>query len=228
MVAVKNSVCRKVCLVALTASIAWLFFLVPATLAETKSGHAPASPKSQAFAQISASALTLRSISSDFSQERHLSMLRAPLLSSGWFAYEKPDRLYWKFLKPSPAGFAVNGDRARRWSNDPQRSQYFEIEKDQIAKAVVEQVFAWARADFSWLEKRYRISVTENGPTLLKLVPLSPTEKKHLSHLSIAFSPDWVHVDSVEIHEKGGDYTRITFSNVSLNQPLPKNLFDQE
>ena len=100
-------------------------------------------------------------------------------------------------------------------------------EKDPIAKAIIEQVFAWVRADFPWLEKRYKITVTEDTPTLLKLVPLSSQEKKYVSHLYIAFTEDWVHVKLVEIHEKGGDYTRITFSNISLNRPLPKDIFKQ-
>ena len=95
-----------------------------------------------------------------------------------------------------------------------------------MAKAIVEQVFAWARADFPWLEKRYRITVTEDRPTSLKLNPLSSQEKKYVSHLIIAFSRDWSRVVSVDIHEKGGDYVRIKFSHTLLDEPSRNDLFD--
>lgn len=222
---IRHQISRKISLLAIL--ILFPFYSLPGITAETKLEYEPMDTKSSSFANIAVAALALRTISCDFLQEKHLSMLKNPLLSSGWFAYEKPDHLYWKFIRPSPAGFVVNGDKAKRWGNDPRLSQVFEIEKDPIAKAIIEQVFAWVRADFPWLEKRYKITVTEDTPTLLKLVPLSSQEKKYVSHLYIAFTEDWVHVKLVEIHEKGGDYTRITFSNISLNRPLPKDIFKQ-
>ncbi|MCJ7833370.1 MAG: outer membrane lipoprotein carrier protein LolA, partial [Deltaproteobacteria bacterium] len=167
----------------------------------------------------------IKTISSDFSQEKHLSMLKDPLVSFGKFVYEKPDRLYWEILKPSPAGFAVSGGKARRWGSDPRADETFAIDQEPMVKAVVEQIFAWARADFPWLEKRYRITVTEETLSKLKLIPLSPQEKKILAHITIAFSEDWTHVRSVEIHEKGGDFTRLLFFIALLNPSLPKDLF---
>ena len=94
-----------------------------------------------------------------------------------------------------------------------------------MIRAIVEQVLAWTRADFTWLEKRYRITVTEETPSFLKLIPLSSQEKKFLPYITIAFSEDWTHVRSVELHEKGGDFTRLRFINTLLNPSLPKDLF---
>lgn len=181
--------------------------------------------RSQIFTLIAAGALTVQTLSSDFSQEKHLSMLKEPLISIGKFAYEKPDRLYWEIIKPSPAGFVVQGGQARRWGSDPRVTETLEIDQDPMVRAIVGQVFAWARADFPWLEKRYRITVMEEAPFLLKLIPLSSQEKKFLNHITIAFSEDWTHVRSVEIHEKGGDFTRIRFLKPLLNPSLPKDLF---
>jgi len=181
--------------------------------------------KSQTFSLIAAGASTLQTLSSDFSQEKHLSMLKEPLISSGKFAYEKPDRLYWEIVKPSPAGFVVQGDKVKRWSSDPRVTETLEIDQEPMAKAIVEQVFAWAKADFPRLEKRYRITVMDETSSLLKLIPLSSQEKKFLTHITIAFSEDWTHVRSVELHEKGGDFTRIRFLNTLLNPSLPKDLF---
>ena len=65
-------------------------------------------------------------------------------------------------------GFVVLGDKARRWSSDQRVTETLEIDQDPMIKAIVEQVFAWARADFPWLEKRYRITVMEETPHALE------------------------------------------------------------
>jgi outer membrane lipoprotein-sorting protein len=178
--------------------------------------------KSLAFTTIGSASKNLQTILSDFIQEKHLAMLKDPLISSGRFGYEKPDTLYWEITKPAQAGFAVKGLKARRWSNDPNSSQAFDIEREPLVKAIAEQIFAWARADFSWLEKRYRIIIAEETPGEIRLIPLSSHEKKYVSYLLVIFSNNLSQLSSVEIHEKGGDFTRIKFINTLLNQPLPK------
>jgi outer membrane lipoprotein-sorting protein len=193
--------------------------------AEIKSEPKAKENKSKIFTLIAAGASSVQTLSSDFSQERHLAMMKAPLTSIGKFAYEKPDRLYWEIIKPSPMGFVVQGEKARRWSGDSGIPETLEINREPMIRAIVDQVFAWARADFTWLEKRYRITVTEETAYVLTLIPLSFQEKKFLASITVAFSEDWTHVRSVELHEKGGDFTRLRFINTLLNPPLPKDLF---
>ncbi len=181
--------------------------------------------KSKVFTLIATGASAVQTLSSDFSQERHLSMLKEPLISTGKFAYEKPDRLYWEIEKPSPLGFLLQGDKGKRWSGNAKVTEPLEINQEPMIRAIVEQVFAWTRADFPWLEKRYRISLMEETSHSLKLIPLSFQEKKFLTHITITFSEDWTRVRSVELHEKGGDFTRLRFFNTLLNPSLPKDLF---
>jgi outer membrane lipoprotein-sorting protein len=178
--------------------------------------------KSQVFAQISSVSRNLQAISSDFIQERHLAVLKDPLLSSGRFGYKKPDSLCWEIIKPVPSGFEVTSGKARRWMNDQKHSQSFDLEKEPVIKAIVEQIFAWTRADFPWLEKRYAVTVSGETPTELRLAPLSSQERKHISHLIVRFSENWSQLNSVEIHEKSGDFTRIIFVNTIMSQPSSK------
>ena len=178
--------------------------------------------KSQAFTTIGSASKNLQTILSDFIQEKHLAMLKDPLISCGRFGYEKPDTLYWEITKPAQAGFTVKGGKARRWNNDPHSLQTFDLEREPLVKAITEQIFAWARADFSWLEKRYSITIAEETPGDIRLTPLSSYEKKYISYLLVIFSDHWSQLSSVEIHEKGGDFTRIKFINTLLNQPLPR------
>ncbi len=201
-----------------------IVFLVGVTVA--KAEQRTQDPRPLAFAHIAIAASAMETVSSDFTQERFASMLKDPLVSSGRFAYEKPDRLYWEVVKPSASGFVVKGGKARRWDGDSHdRTEAFDLEKEPVMRAIVEQVFAWVRGDFPWLEKRYKITTKEGMPTVLKLLPLLSQEKKYVAYLNITFSKDWAYVSSVEIHEKSGDYTRISFLNTAINEPLPKGLF---
>jgi hypothetical protein len=59
----------------------------------------------------------------------------------------------------------------------------------------------------------------------LKLYPKSSKEKKYLHYIRIVFAADASHVQMVEIHEPDGDFTRIRFSKMTINGPLPDSLF---
>lgn len=92
-------------------------------------------------------------------------------------------------------------------------------------KLVSEQLFAWARSDFAWLKKEYRISVLQESPVSLRLEPRSAATAGFLHHLVIGFSADGRYLNRVELHEKDGDFTRIRFSNTVVNRQLPADLF---
>jgi outer membrane lipoprotein-sorting protein len=207
------------------------FFLLGGTVAAATGGEEGRSPedhgqvKARVFKAVAAQAETWTTLSSDFTQERHLQMLKKPVVSSGRFFFEKPDRLYWEVLKPKAMGFSVQGEKARRWTEDPQKAETLPTEKDPMIRSLTEQIFFWSRADFKALEKKYEIQVQDDTPATLNLIPLTNPENRFVSHLKITFSSDWRHVRSVEIHERGGDFTRLLFFNTRLNPSLPEGLW---
>ncbi len=189
--------------------------------AETKG-----SPVSSALlSRLEQSAGGVKSLSSDFIQEKHLSMFKTVLTSKGRFYYSRPDLLRWELTSPVASGFVLKGDKGRRWNERSGRSDSFVISQEPVMKLVSEQLFAWAKADFVWLRKEYRINVLEESPVVLRLEPLSSATAGFLSHLLISFSPDGRYVRAVEIREKDGDFTRIRFVNTAVNKTLPTDLF---
>jgi outer membrane lipoprotein-sorting protein len=122
-------------------------------------------------------------------------------------------------------GFIVNGDKGKRWRGKSGSLQSFDLKKEPVIRIISDQVFAWARADFKRLEAGYDITILEETPVILKLVPLSLTEKKYLDYIKLIFSSTGDYVSAIEIHEAGGDYTQLTFVNMSINQPLQEGIF---
>lgn len=177
------------------------------------------------FSSLERTAGAVKTISSDFVQEKHLSMFKTVLTSKGRFYFSKPDLLRWELTAPVASGFVLKGEKGRRWHERTGRSESFQISQEPVMKLVSDQLFAWARADFQWLKKEYRISVLAESPVALRLEPRSAATAGFLRHLLINFSADGRYVRSVELHEKDGDYTRIRFVNAAVNKPLQADLF---
>ena len=182
--------------------------------------------KDRIFSVITTAAKKVTTLKSDFVQERHLGMLEDVLISKGRFYYKKQDRLRWELTNPVSSGFAVNGKQAKRWEGKSGRTETFQVYQVPFIKLFTDQVFAWASADFKQLQKKYQIKVLGDAPADLKLVPIRSQEKKYLAHFRLVFSADASHVNAVEVHETGGDFTRIRFFNAIINTPLPDTLFD--
>ncbi len=177
------------------------------------------------FNSLERTAGSVKTLSSDFVQDKHLSMFKTVLTSKGRFYFSKPDMLRWELTAPVASGFVLKGDKGRRWHERTGRMENFQISQDPVMKLVSEQLFAWAKADFQLLKKEYRISVLSESPVALRLEPRSAATAEFLHHLLINFSADGRYVRSVELHEKDGDYTRIKFVNTSVNKTLQADLF---
>jgi outer membrane lipoprotein-sorting protein len=182
--------------------------------------------KAGAFARIEKTVSTVHAIASEFRQERRLAMLKEPVVSSGRFYYEKPDKLRWEFVNPDPSGFFVNGKLAKQWKGKNNPPEAFDLQQNQVIRLIVDQLLAWTKADFAWIEQRYLISVVRENPIVLKLVPRSSKEKKYIDHILISFEADTHYTNAVDIIEKGGDSTRLTFFNMLINNSPKKELFE--
>lgn len=200
-----------------------LFVVSPATGVGSESKTVAVSP--EIYSRLEKTAAGVKTLASDFVQEKHLKMFKTVVTSKGHFYYAKPDQLRWEITEPVASGFVLKGTKGRRWNERSGQSETFDITREPVMKLVSDQLFAWARADFAWLRKEYRISLLDDTPVSLRLEPLTAATGGFLHHLLITFSPDGRYVRTVEVHEKDGDFTRIRFINTGVNKPLKADLF---
>lgn len=182
--------------------------------------------KALAFERISKTVSGIKTISGSFRQERRLSMLKEPVVSSGRFYCEKPDKLRWEITNPDPSGFLVNGASAKQWKGNEGPSDAFDARQNPVIRLIVDQIFAWTSADLKWIEQRYSVNVLKDGPIALRLVPRDQKERRYVDHIRILFEEGTNYVQLVDIVEKSGDSTSIAFSNMVMNGQLQKGLFD--
>ena len=226
MVRQNNDITKKVIL-----TVFAIFFMVTMVCAQEQqtAQEQPKEPlkgKVGAFARIEKTVSTIHAVTSEFRQERRLAMLKEPVVSTGRFYYEKPDKLRWEFVNPDPSGFLVNGKLAKQWKGKNNPPEAFDLQQNTVMRAIVDQILAWTKADFVWVEQRYAVSVVKEDPIVLKLVPKSSKEKKYIDHILISFEADTHYTNAVDIVEKGGDSTRLTFFNMLINNSPQKELFE--
>jgi Outer membrane lipoprotein carrier protein LolA len=193
-------------------------------LARTAAADPAPADLDRVLAGLARSAAGIETLASDFVQEKYLAVFQDALVSGGRFYYRKPDKLRWELRSPLVSGFALDGNRGRRWRGAGEKGESFDIRQDPVMKVVAEQLLAWARPDFPWLQAHYRMSLEGTAPVRLRLDPSFDTGGM-IDHLLIVFAADGSHVQRVELHEKDGDYTRIRFEHTVVNGPLAAGLF---
>lgn len=175
--------------------------------------------------ELRATAAQTRSLQSDFVQEKRLAIFAETLISQGRFAYRQPDQLRWELLTPTASGFVLRGAEGERWNSLSHERSRFSVANDPIMGMIAQQLLAWARVDLDWLQSRYRMELMSASPLRLRLFPLDQGEAGFIDQLQILFAADRTHVAEVLLLEVGGDSTRLRFSRVELNSPLPKETF---
>jgi outer membrane lipoprotein-sorting protein len=186
----------------------------------------PLKGKAAVMVRIEKAVSTVQAVVSEFRQERRLAMLKEPVVSTGRIYYEKPDKLRWEYVSPDISGFLVNGKVAKQWKGKDSPPEALDLRKNPFMGALVDQILAWTKADFDWIEKRYAISVVAENPAVLKLVPKSVQEKKYIDHFLVSFEADTHYANAFAIIDKGGDSTHITFFNMIINSAPRKELFE--
>lgn len=177
------------------------------------------------LAELKLAAAETETLSSDFVQEKHLSIFAEKLLSQGHFIYQKPDRLRWELLTPVASGFVLQGKQGQRWNGLSREQERFSVETDPIMGMIAQQLLAWARVDLDWLQNRYRMELLSAEPVSLRLYPLDQGEAGFIDYLQILFANDKRHVAEVLMVEQEGDSTLLRFSGVAINTELPSDAF---
>jgi outer membrane lipoprotein-sorting protein len=186
---------------------------------------APRAFSDEARERVARVAAGIENIQAAFEQKKNLSMFRETLVSSGRFAYARPDRLRWELLKPVKSGFVLRGSVGERWHEMLDRRETFSVDRDPVMRAVSEQLMAWASADFKRLEAQYEIATLKDSPARFRLVPRSALLREQLDSIEVSFASGDRYVEEVLVREKNGDSTRLTFTGVQLNAALPAGTF---
>lgn len=171
------------------------------------------------LADIAARFAQVQTIQSRFVQEKHMSMLTEPLVSTGFFIFKRePSQLRWEYKTPFQNGFLITEGQSFRLEKGQKQPL-----KNKMATQVAQQMFVWLAFDVETLSKTYHIEPFPGG---LRLSPLSD-KNPLVAAISVWFAKDNPQaVARIEMTEQNGDKTLLHFSGTSINQPVAAEAFE--
>ena len=165
---------------------------------------------------------TVNTIESKFTMSKYLSIADKPLVSGGYFYFQRPDKLYWEYETPYSYGFVISGDKVLSWQERDGAKEAKDITKQPAAKDMAAQLYIFVSMDMDKISKVYEIKYIENGITLH---PKNKSKKQMIEDIKIYFAEDITAVREVVISERSGDKTVITFTDTKIDGNLPQNAF---
>lgn len=180
---------------------------------------------SQDWASLKQSFRNIQSVKAEFVQERHLQILKDPLISEGRFFFLASGSLRWEYLRPLRSVMLQRGDSVRLYHLSEGTWKQDMAQGVEARRMVLVEMSQWFQGRF----EESRVFSHSYSPGQPGRIILTPGEgiNKFILRIEIVLSDKPGIIDRVEIKEPGSSATRIVFRNVEINAELPSKLFDE-
>ncbi|MEW6068530.1 MAG: outer membrane lipoprotein carrier protein LolA [Nitrospirota bacterium] len=157
---------------------------------------------------------SIKTLSAEFTQEKHSDLLNTPMITKGVFLFASPEKLIWDYFE----GMKITSD------GEKVMIYYREIKEADIVDL---NSMPSLPGNFSIeaLKKNYHIEVLEAGEDryVLRVTPFIPSNI--LKEITILLDKKGVPLE-VKMIERRGDITIIKFSKMKINDVIPEGTFD--
>ncbi len=166
----------------------------------------------------------IQSVQATFTQEKHLRILAQPLTSEGRLIFASPDKLRWEYRSPLPSVLMMEAGRVQRfvqtsgkWTEDASAAL-------PAMSFVMEEIGRWMNGRFDE-NPDFEARLEAGGKIMLtpRQEALSAVIQKIV--LQLAKTPGVI--DTVTVYEDEDNYTRLTFTDVRVNQHIEPSVFKQ-
>jgi outer membrane lipoprotein-sorting protein len=166
---------------------------------------------------------TITSMKCDFTQEKSLSFMAQKVISKGNMKFKKPDMMKLEYTTPFQyimslyKGKVVIKDNGKVNKYDAKSNKLFKYVNDLMINAVQGNVLD---------SKEFAIVFKENSKFfLMEMTPVDAAMKEYVNKVNVYVSKTDFGVVKVEMTEKSGDYTLISFINRVYNTPIKDEEF---
>jgi outer membrane lipoprotein-sorting protein len=165
----------------------------------------------------------IQTVAAHFSQKKETSLLREPLLSSGWVKFKRPDQIHWTYVKPEPMEVALDGKTL--WLYTPGRSQakqYSLVRGKRIAQ-YLDPLTAIFQKTFGELTEAYAVvyeGLTADQSFYFRLQPKDERVQRLLSRVDLWIDKSSGAILRCKMREPNGDQLSLEFENLQINPLL--------
>jgi outer membrane lipoprotein-sorting protein len=169
-------------------------------------------------------ARTTRTITSDFIQEKEMSMIAEKITSRGKFYFKKEKMLRWEYVQPFTYIIVINNDRIS--IRDENKVNQFNVQSNKVFMEINRVILGSIQGTLLTDEQNFKATFYESSASwIVKLKTLSPKLKESLSEIVIYFDRTDYSVNRLDMNEPGGDRTSIRFTARKLNQTIADEKF---
>jgi outer membrane lipoprotein-sorting protein len=199
----------------------WKIFAVAGLLA----GAALCIAWADSWDGIRSAAEGVTSVHSEFVQKKYLPILSKPLVSSGFFSYQRPGSLRWEYSTPIHSILLMHNGRVRRFIQEGQGFREESSAGLEAMQVVLEQITQWLSGRFD--DNGMFTATLEQGPKIV-LKPKSEAMGSVLDRIELYLDTRPGTLKQVLIYEGPKSYTELTFSDTVLNQPMDAAVFQNQ
>ena len=166
----------------------------------------------------------IETLTADFTQYKVMSFLDKPIVSKGKLFLQNPKAMRWNYTKPIDYNVIFNNgkiyinDEGKKSSVDLQGNKKFEKLNQLIVGSVSGNLFN--TNDFV-----ITFAKTSNA-RIAKLQPKIKDLKKYIKEIQLTFYTGQSTVTEVKMTEPSNDYTKILFTNKTLNKSINASVFN--
>jgi outer membrane lipoprotein-sorting protein len=177
-----------------------------------------------AFKQtVNAVAKKIQTLSTDFTQYKHMDFLSKDIETSGKMYFATPNLLKWQYKKPYnysiifKNGKILIDDEGKKSAVDIGNSKIF----GKINKLIVGSV-----SGNMFDDKEFTINFFKTkSNNITRLIPKDAALKKYIKQIELTFNPDDATVVQIKLIESSDDYTKIVLKNKQLNAKIDDSIF---
>lgn len=205
--------------------LSWVSTQVQASGNEQDSGTAD--ELDRVLSRVEDKVSRMKTLSAEFTQEKHLAILDEPIVLKGALFMEKPNLFAWHVDHPLRYSMVIEGEVLRQWDEDTEQVHKISLGDNPAFKMVVQQMRDWFSGSYRSMLAEYRVSVLENDPIALEFVPLdNALAQQVIERVTITFERDERYIRQIQIVEKGGDRTLLQFVDAVLNAPIDPSAWE--
>ncbi len=172
------------------------------------------------FAEVSQAT---KSIRSDFTQEKNLSMLAEKVVSKGVFYFKKANLVRLEYTQPFRYLLVMNNGKAT--IKDDSKTTQLDMHKTKIFQQVNNLIVDCVQGS-ALNNSNFQVKIYENATQLrMDMKPLAKGLKEFFSDIIIFIDKTDYSVNKMQMNELSGDNTVITFSNKKINGDIPDAVF---
>jgi outer membrane lipoprotein-sorting protein len=204
--------------------LSMILILFPCQIFPSESDIRPESDLSWAMKRIKERERSLRTLTARFVQLKKTCLLKEPLRSEGEIYFNRTGKMLLRIISPSLLIVLLKANTLLTFYPDLSKTEEIYLGS---THDIFKEYFGIGQS-IEELQKQYEIqlvSKTDSDGYRLKLIPKMKATTRYIETIEVVVSPkNWL-PEQIHFKEVKGDNTSLSLQFISINEPLPQNIF---